>query len=503
MIVDLDQAGSLPAAGRYDLCIAGCGVAGIVLARMLAERGRRVLILEGGGLKRGKRSQDVYRGQILGRPYFDLDACRLRFLGGSSNHWGGRCRPLDAYDFVRRDDIEGSGWPIGIEEVRPYLARARDILEVDPFPEESALPSSDGRLKEAVFHLSPPVRFKDKYYDDLKASQTIDVYLDANLVKIDLDPGGGRIAGFGFRGYADGAPLRPAVADRYVLALGGIENARALLNATHQMQTGLGNETDLVGRFFMEHPTNMVGYYVTDPARSGLGRDPRFFVPTYNMMRETGIANCRSYFEPIAGERNESFVDQVKDIGRKVLCTSDVIADFVRSVHNFTCPVTRHVPVAVPTHAGIVSVVAEQVPNRNSRVRLSDDRDRFGQRRVALDWQLLPTAKKTMRTVALAVARYVALQDLARIKLRDWVLDEHAPIPGLADGEQTASSHHIGTTRMGTSKDDGVVDRDCRVFGIDNLYIAGSSVFRTAGQANPTLTIVQLALRLGDHLASL
>jgi hypothetical protein len=503
MIFDIDQVDSLPDVERYDVCVAGGGVAGIVLAHSLAERGRRVLILEAGGLEWEEESQNVYQGVNVGRPYFDLDVCRLRFLGGTSNHWAGQCRPLDWYDLVKHDHIDGSGWPIGIEQIQPYLAPARRILELDPFPEEAALPSSDGNLKEAIFRLSPPVRFRDKYFEFLNSSETLDVFLKANLIKIDLDPGGDRIATFGFRGYRDDAPVLAATADHYVLALGGIENARALLNADHQIPTGLGNQADLVGRFFMEHVIAVVGHYVTDPERSGLGQSDRFFSPTYRMIREAEIANCGLWLEPLPGESNKTFVEQVKYDVKELLCKSDIIADFVRSIRSFNCPMKTRVPVPIPAHAGVAAVAAEQIPNRHSRVRLTDDRDRFGQRRVALDWQPLPIAKKTIRTVALATAGYVARQDLARIKLRDWVLDEDAPIPGLADGEEVAGNHHIGTTRMGTSKEYGVVDQNCRVFGIDNLYLAGSSVFRTGGHANPTLTIVQMTLRLADHLASL
>ncbi len=502
MIVDIDQAESLPAGGRYDVCIAGGGVAGIVLAKTLAERGRRVLILEAGGLEYDERSQDVYRGRNVGRPYFDLDACRLRFLGGTSNHWAGQCRPLDRYDYLKRDGIGESGWPIGIDDLQPYLRPARHILEIEPFPKEAPLPASEGDLKEAVFRFSPPVRFKDKYLEFLKSSQAVDVFLNANVIKIDLDPDSGRIAGFGFRGYRDEAPLRTATADRYVLAMGGMENARALLNADHQMAAGLGNEGGLVGRFFMEHVTNMIGYYVVDSARSSLGDAWRFIAPTYTMLCDAEIANCGLWFEPLPGTKQVSLVEQAKNGVKNILCTSDVIADFVRAIRDFNCPLQTHVPVSIPDDAGIVGISAEQVPNRDSRVGLSDDRDRFGQRRIALDWQLLPIAKRTIHKVALATAQYVARQDLARIKLRDWVLDADAPIPGLDEGEEVAGNHHIGTTRMGTSKVDGVVDLDCRMFGIDNLYIAGSSVFRTAGHANPTLTIVQMTLRLADHLAA-
>ena len=151
MIVDIDQAVPLPLAARYDICIAGGGVAGIVLAYTLAGRGKRILLLEAGGYEFSENSQSLYSGANIGREYFDLDVTRLRYLGGTSNHWAGVCRPLDVHDFKRRDHIDGSGWPIGITDIQPYLSEAREIMEISDFPAEPALNGTGGRLKEIAF----------------------------------------------------------------------------------------------------------------------------------------------------------------------------------------------------------------------------------------------------------------------------------------------------------------------------------------------------------------
>ena len=151
-------------------------------------------------------------------------------------------------------------------------------------------------------------------------------------------------------------------------------------------------------------------------------------------------------------------------------------------------------------NAGHLRVASEQVPDPSSRVLLTTGTDQFGQRRAALDWRLSPLDKKTIRTCGLVVGEYFAKQGLGRVRLYDWVLSDSADFPGFDDGEEVAGFHHMGTTRMGVTASDGVVDGNCRVYGIHNLYVVGSSVFRTAGHANPTLTIVQLALRLGDTM---
>lgn len=493
MIVDIDRVASLPIAEHYDICIAGGGVAGIVLAHRLADRGQRILLLEAGGYEFSETSQGFYSGTSIGREYFDLGATRLRYFGGSSNHWGGWCRPLDQYDFEKRNHIGGSGWPIGISDLRPYLTETRKILELADFPSESVLNASGGRLKEVFFRLSPPVRFGEKYRETLSSSNAVDVFLSANLIDIELDPDSGRVSAFAVRGYNDDGPTFKAYADKYVLALGGIENARALLNANRRVPQGLGNDHDLVGRYFMEHPICTVGYYVADSTKTKFGEEWRFVSPTAEMMRRERIGNAGYRIEKIAEHGDGALATAARGLARNVLCAIETIREFVRTIKPLKCH---------PDGSGALTVASEQVPNWNSRVKLSDKIDRFGLRRPVLDWHLLAVDKKTIRTGAMEIAKYFARSDIGRVKILEWVLDDNDPdIPGIGDGEEGAANHHMGTTRMGAFKQDGVVDRNGQVFGIDNLYVAGSSVFRTAGHANPTLTIVQLALRLSDHLA--
>ncbi len=499
MIVDIDQAAALPPAARYDVCIAGGGVAGITLAHRLAGQGRRVLLLEAGGLEYSDQSQSFYSGANIGYDYFDLDFGRLRFLGGTSNHWSGRCRPLDARDFERHAHVEGSGWPIGISDLEPYVEEARDIVEIPEFPPDVELEGSDGLLKEIYFHRgkeNDPVRFGEKYRDFLTSSEAVDVFLNANLVDIELDSDSGRVAAFLFRGYKETASLQRAVADRYVLALGGIETPRMLLNARSQMPQGIGNESDLVGRYFMEHPSWDVGYYVLTSETTGYGSKMRWLAPTEKLIQQEGIGNVSYDLEVLGGPPAEGVARSAKAWARRAVCNSEVLIDWVRSMERFKC--RRRISDA----AGLLWVHSEQVPNSNSRVTLSEETDAFGLRKVALDWQPMPQDRKTISTVAMEIAKYMARTDIARVKLLDWVLDEDdQEFPNTGHKGYMGGHHHMGTTRMGFSKQDGVVDENCRVFGVDNLYISSSSIFRTGGHANPTFTIVQFALRLADHLA--
>jgi glycine/D-amino acid oxidase-like deaminating enzyme len=480
VILDNDQVDVPPPSNRYDVCIAGGGVAGIVLATTLAEHGRRVLLLEAGGLEASDRSQQFYKGDVVARAYIDLDIARLRFLGGTSNHWSGLCRPLDPHDFARHAHIEGSGWPIGIEALQPYLASACEISEVEPVFGERALAQPAGDLKEVIFRYSPPVRFKNKYLSFLQSSDALDVYLNANLTGLEFDRWTGRVTAAAFRRYDANAPIRYAAADRYVLALGGIENARMLLNVAERAPWIAGPPSDLIGRFFMEHPHHVIGHYVVNSTRTSFGQTLHFLGPTLTRLRREEVANCAVWVEPYVDRR--AFRGDALDEVRRIICESTV----------YRC--------TPPSEAGTLRAMIEQVPNRKSRVRLSNDRDAFGLRRVVLDWHLSPIDKKTMRTVGLEVGKYFAMTNIGRVRLNDWVLARDDVVPGLLEGEQTGAFHHMGTTRMGHSPAGGVVDRDCRMFRVPNLYLAGSSIFPTVGCANPTLTIVQLTLRLADHL---
>jgi choline dehydrogenase-like flavoprotein len=218
----------------------------------------------------------------------------------------------------------------------------------------------------------------------------------------------------------------------------------------------------------------------------------RFFTPTPQMLHDAEIGNCCVRLLPAAKGNTTAMA---KAGVKRVLCANEIISDWARSIKFFVCPPPFD-------EAGLLHVASEQAPNINSRVLLSDEEDRLGLKRVVLDWCLLPIDRRTIRKTVFAVAAYFARTGIGSVKLEDWLHDDEAPVPDVAtDPWLGAGWHHMGTTRMAAKPSEGVVDADARVHAIDNLYIAGSSVFATSGHANPTLTIVQLTLRLADHLA--
>ena len=502
---------------RCDVAIAGAGAAGITLALALADQGLKVALLESGGLEFEQDVQDLYAGRIAGREYFDLDVCRLRFLGGSTNHWGGQCTLLDQRDFERRPWTEGSGWPIDRSDLEPHLERAHDILDLGPVdfeprslgaPEPGLIALDEDKLEHRSFrYSSPPTPLGGKYLADLEQAGDIDLLLYASLVEIRLAEPHGPVAGFEV---VDRAGQRARVQARaYVLALGGIENARMLLASDRDAPGGIGNRHDLVGRYFTEHTALTLGSVqplAADWERAyqefvhpKIGRHVRHWMaPGDRLMREQEIGNIatvfgeRTYIRPRAPgyvalhEIKESLQGREKlpdGLGWHIVRVLEDLDGAVMGLWE------RYDPTIY------VSAMAEQVPNPESRVRLGDERDPLGLRRVILDWRLSETDRRTAAVMIQAIAEEFGRLGIGRVQVAEWLREESGWDPYLA-----GNNHHLGTTRMANDPRDGVVDRNQRVHGCPNLFVAGSSVFVTGGFANPTLSIVSLTLRLADHL---
>lgn len=509
MIADLQDVDNDPFKGRvYDVCICGAGIAGISLALALSER-LEVALLEGGGYEPSEESADVYKGRSVGRPYYDLTTTRLRYFGGTSNNWGGWCRALDDYDFEPKPYVNASGWPIRKNHLDRYLEQAQSILDIDPgrpkgrVAESNALAAAidNSRDLEAFdYWWSPPTRFGQKYRDPLQRAHNVSCFLNANVVDIVLFDDLSRVREFEVRTYAGKAfSVR---ARSFVLAAGGIENPRLLLNSNAQKKDGLGNEHGLVGRFFADHPHHKVGeFLLQDRARqvfAGLRMAPqertkhvyKYFAPSKEFMSREKILSFGLRFEPYVGS-SESLRENFKFRLRRAVCASGSVEAAVERLSGRD----------VPCGDGVLRIASEPAPNRSSRITLDREVDRFGKRRIALDWKLSALDKRTIRIAATRFGMALADADQGRLRLADWLLakDEEIELPALGT-DDIGGNHHMCTTRMGTTPREGVVDPSQRVFGTDNLYVAGSSVFPTTGHANPTFTIVQMTLRLANHL---
>ena len=499
----------LPDHSRFevDLAIIGSGPAGITLARAFANRSTQVCLIEAGGLAYDARVQSLYEGESAGIPY-PIAGNRMRLFGGSSNHWGGFCRPLDPIDFEKRDWVPFSGWPFGIEELMPYYEPASVLVEIAPgrFNDKTywehatgeTIPDPvTGRMQLRYTHFSPPTRFGQRYGDDLKRAANVRVLYNANVTNIASLQEGRAVQQLDIRTLTG---LSHSVRARiYVLATGGLENARTLLLSNKSVPAGLGNQHDLVGRFFMEHP-HLSGF--GEIVVADLRRRPRAFTrrveadgraataafnPSEAFLRERRLLNATF----LAGEAGPYYGYTRSDWAKAPLHM-----DMLRAARPFLADGSGPVDSARPDLLGEwlgLGCACEQVPNPDSRVTLAGERDLLGLPKIRLDWRLTEQDRRSVVEHMRSLAMEYGALGIGRMLLG--VEDD-----GQWPAEVTGGAHHMGTTRMHDDPKQGVVDRNCRVHGVDNLYVAGSSVFTTGGAANPTLTVVALALRLADHL---
>ncbi|MCB1907361.1 MAG: GMC family oxidoreductase [Rhodocyclaceae bacterium] len=485
-----------------DLAIIGAGPAGITVARQFAGTGTRVCLVEAGGLERDEQDQAMYDGECVGIDY-PLRESRLRYFGGSSNHWGGFCRPLDGIDFARRDWVPHSGWPFDRDVLTPYYAKACELVEIAParFADRDywqraggeQLPQpATGRIQMRYVHFSPPTRFGQRYRADLEGAGNLQVLLHANVACIHASADGRAVTSLDIR-TRNGRSHRLR-ARCFVLASGGLENPRLLLLSDSVNPAGLGNDHDLVGRFFMEHPhlSKFAEAVVAD-----LRRLPRIYRQQMLIDGRHGQAAFNPSEHWLREQRllNATFMGGIGT----TYASDDVASDDRAGQRQRMLRAARPwlgggAPGAPLGHVFSLGCACEQAPDPDSRVSLADDTDALGLRRLRLDWRLGELDRRSMVAHVRSLAQELGALGVGRTQVR---IADDGRWPPRVDG----GNHHMGTTRMHSDPRQGVVDADCRVHGVDNLYVAGSSLFPTSGAANPTLTIVALALRLADHLS--
>jgi len=453
------------------VCIVGSGPAGMSLALSLGRRKVPCLLLEAGGETADGDVQDAYAGSVVGDPYVDLRRARLRCLGGTSGLWEGWCRPLDAVDFEARAGMPDSGWPIRKADLDPYTHAAEVMLDLPPLAPDRAL---NAELNEVFFNFGHSIRFGAHYHDEIAASPHIALLLNAPVV--DIVPRNGRIDAVDVAG-PSGPPqrLRAAI---FCLCTGGIENSRLLLWANERHRGGVVPDARTLGRYWMEHPHFGVGDAVVIGSAGESPTGMRFFAPSAQALRERGGGNF--------GVRMYVGINRLKRLLKSGLCVApQFFDDLVRRHHDdYACGMH-------------IFAAWEQSPQASNRIELDTERDALGMPRVKLTWRKQPIDRQTVTQAMMSVGRYLAETDIGRVRMAAW-LAQGRDYP---DAGEPVGFHHMGGTRMASGPDKGIVDGHCRVFGVDNLYIGGSSVFPTGGHANPTFTIVQLALRLADHLA--
>ncbi|MDH3673295.1 MAG: GMC family oxidoreductase [Gammaproteobacteria bacterium] len=559
MIFDLSklQHARLP---EYDLCIVGSGAAGMTLANELLDQGLRICVLESGKLKPTKQA-DALR-KVHSEGIHIKDHSRERVLGGASTTWGGLSNLLDSVDMKPRPFVRYSGWPIFRDELLSYYEQAAEryrfapphLFEsyLDVAKWKGDIQPSWNELEEKIFlATSNPLNF-GKQFKHIFAKPEVDLYLDATLIRLEGDGQKCRIAwGVVRTSKGHSYQLKSRI---FVLATGGIENARILLNSRDICPHGLGNEQDQVGRYLMNHPKNCYGVI---RLRHALRELPYYFGCVYqgysgyaglklkeSVQEERGCLSSYVRFEPLfswsgnpgvtalvfLGKRNRRFFQMWKACRlEKIVPLRDYsetgddseihIRDYSETGEDSELQsrpksardwlrvlgvILLNMPQVVKylyyrLYGATPEITAirlrnfmEMAPHPENRVILGDEKDAYDQPIPVVRLQTTELDRHSLIALHRTLAEEIARNGLGELtsNLHNeeiWPIDRDA-------------SHHLGATRMGENPRSSVVNPDCRLHTVENVYVAGGSVFPTSACSNPTFTIVALSIRLAQHL---
>lgn len=506
-----------------DVCIVGAGAAGITIARNLLDSGLDVLLLESGGKDYELSAHDLAEGKSIGFPYYPLAESRLRFFGGTTAVWGGRSAQLDDIDFQKRSWVEHSGWPFDKEVLRDYYRKAQKSLGLSQV-DDNTLPGFNSSLLDiepAFWQFDEKFdRFTFDSCEDLTSSSNVRILLHATAVGLNPAANGRTIESLQIANFQG---TRGSVKSKYyLLATGGLEIPRLLLASRHDGHPdGVGNNHELVGRFFMEHPHARGARVFPKDIRRLFEMLPRFvrrdggrygmlLHPSDQLQEREGILNScftlavrrhpgepqvlyKSVYNKLRHQLSPTRTGRAawKITRRLSSQTQDRLGPFLNR-RNFA-----------KKGNGLYAVIrAEQAPNPDSRITLSDERDSLGVPRISLDWQMSRIDKHSINRLMSTFDNELQRLGLGWVAPAEWLTDDRKgwETDPLVSNHSIGGYHHMGTTRMAACASRGVVDENCRVHGVENLYVAGSAVFPTGGWANPTLTIIALAIRLADQI---
>ncbi len=527
--MDFQDLRTLPPEGTVaaDICIVGAGPVGLTLASELANSHRKVLVIESGG-----RSPDVWADALSeiesvgAARVMDQTLVRNRGLGGTSQTWSGRLAAFDDLDFATRDWVPHSGWPISRGEVVPYLDRTlphlgsiiadniqNDLLD-SVLKDQRNLFDSDLLIDYIWSYSQDAARRRDfmRFGPRMASLKTDGVtgLLNATVTQIEIESNGGSVTGIEVMG-PDGG-VRRIRAGLTVLCAGGIENARIMLASRRTIEAGVGNGKDQVGRYLMDHPRGPVAAF--DPADSL--RAQRAFGSYRPKFNGRSVVLTRGFALSPVVQSTQKLVAAACWLNGQVGDHDPYLA--LAKLARLRGSPGRNVK-AIAREAKLLAegagrlakgrsplrqfdwlnleCIVEQPPYADSRITLADRVDAYGVPLSRIDWKVGQIETDSVRALARAFRDESQRLGLPVPTLADWIRDESAamPLPDVA--------HPMGTTRMSADPASGVVDRNCRVHGMTNLFVAGTSIFATSGHANPTQTALALAIRLADHLKTL
>lgn len=510
-----------------DVCIIGAGAAGITVAREFLGTNFTVLVLEGGGLDNEAVIQKLNESEVVGLPHAGIEKGRVRAFGGSTIAWGGQNLRLGAFDFQKRSWVPNSGWPITLQDIEPYYDRAERVLQLGPNIHYQDLCARAG-IEPLVFDSdklylqcslwSPSPNFGTTYRKELREAHNISVILHANVTEIITNQAATSVDRVEVRTLS--AKRGTARARFYIICCGGIESARLLLASDRIEQQGVGNKYDVVGRYFQDHVHIWYDDIVTTNRKLLQNSCESFFIRgrkyaplialgeriqaekqvmrihgaiIFWMEADSSVAAAKTLFRAVRGKTLPPLGELRQLLGNLFSDPRELLYIVYRYYIQKRAGTPKRGRVCL-------AALCEMAPDPDSRISLSEVRDPLGIRRARIDWRVgeleRRTASEYIRTIASELKRLgVGTYDLKQAALLD---DERAWVKMATD-----NNHHMGTTRMHESDKLGVVDSNCQVHGMDNLYIGSSAVFPSSGSSYPTLTILALCIRVADRLKDL
>src|SRR5258706_4272252 len=465
----------------------------------------KIILLEGGGFEYDDRVQELYAGKTTGQRYYPLKSARLHYFGGTTGHWAGFCSTFDEIDFLKRDWIPHSGWPISRTDLDPYYKRAHKYLDLGPYeydwkywqqqdPQLRPIMKDDSVVWNKVWQFSPPTRFGEKYREAIVKSKNIHLYTYANATNISANENVSAINLVTIKNYT--GKQHTVKAKHFIVACCSVQNARLLLASNKQTFRGLGNDYDNVGRYFMEHLEITSGeLWLTkpDPLKLyaldfGKTKVRCELAITKEQQEKHKMLNGTSSLTPLILAKKMKPMIDVWDTEDPQKNAENLFSGFgeIKKAAQSTTPETLLKSYELFTRI-------EQAPNPDSRITLDTEKDSLGMPRAMLHWVLTQLEKHSIRKIYELIGQQIGRTGIGRVKMMEYLRDDKDETwPEFTGG----GWHHMGTTRMGEDPKSRVVDSDCKVHGIANLHIAGSSFYVNAAASNTNLTFNVLSIRL-------
>ena len=536
---------------QCDVCVIGAGVAGITFVQEFIGSHHKILLLESGGMKLEKFAQELYKGVTLSPHFAALDQYRERRFGGTGTVWGGRCAPLDEIDMMPRSYIKAR-WPVTKEEMEPYFERAFQVCDLGrysvwvkdllPHTQPEMLPGFQSSIVSTdwCWLYSPPTNFGKKYFRDLRRASNIKVLLHANVTHIKLDKNGQRVIGVELSSTSAPGKKFTVKAKYYVLAMGALETVRLLLSSNDVLKNGIGNHSNKLGHYLISQMTGKIGPIIFGPKRGKIvwkyektvdgvfcRRSFRF---RENYLLNNNLPNFRAILDvpPPGDPSHGSAVLSAMYLGKRLLARR-IPPEYSRELSGLEPPkhIKRHVANIVKDWPTLFTVAFpfllnrlvakrkipslmvknkgnsywlhydyEQFPYFESKVYLGTKKDKFGMRQLVVDYKFQEI--DIFNGVNLLEK---LLKELEKSNVGQSLIDQKS-LPEHIARYQGVGNHIYGISRMAEKPEDGVVDPNGKVFGVNNLFVASSAIFPTSGVANPVLPICAFSIRLADYLRS-